>query len=115
MRRQWGRPSGRPALLAVLFLFAPLAHSLAQRAPARDTMSMPVAMPGAMSMAPDPLGIPMDRAGSGTTWIPDAVSLPSRHFMAGGWDMMLHGFAFGQYNKQGGPRGQSQAGSLNWA
>jgi hypothetical protein len=34
--------------------------------------------------------------------------------MAGSWDMMLHGFAFGQYNDQGGPRGQSQAGSLNW-
>jgi hypothetical protein len=67
-----------------------------------------------MAMPPDPLGIPMDRAGSGTTWIPDAVTLPSRHFMAGGWDMMVHGFAFGQYDAQGGPRGESQVGSLNW-
>ena len=65
-------------------------------------------------MPPDPVGVSMDRAGSGTTWIPDAVTLPSRHVMAGGWDMMLHGFAFGQYDKQGGPRGGSQAGSLNW-
>jgi hypothetical protein len=65
-------------------------------------------------MVPEPLGIPMDRMGSGTTWIPDAVSLPSRHFTAGTWDMMFHGFVFGEYDKQGGPRGDSQIGSLNW-
>ena len=75
----------------------------------RDTMQM-----GGKPMVPEPLGVSMDRAGSGTTWIPDAVSLPSRHFTADGWDMMLHGFAFGQYDRQGGPRGASQAGSLNW-
>ena len=39
-----------------------------------------------------PLGISMDRMGSGTTWIPDAVTLPSRHIMAGSWELMLHGF-----------------------
>ena len=57
----------------------------------------------------------MDRMGSGTTWIPDAVSLPARHMMAGRWNVMLHGFAFAQYDKQGGPRGDDQLGSLNWA
>jgi len=67
-----------------------------------------------MAMSPAPLGVPMDRAGSGTTWIPDAVTLPSRHFMAGSWDMMLHGFAFGQFDTQSGARGKSQLGSLNW-
>lgn len=60
------------------------------------------------------LGISMDRMGSGTTWIPDAVALPARHFTSGGWDMMLHGFVFAQENAQGGPRGESQFGSLNW-
>lgn len=65
-------------------------------------------------MVPEPLGVSMNRAGSGTTWIPDSASLPSRHFMAGGWDMMLHGFAFGQLDAQGGDRGESQVGSLNW-
>jgi hypothetical protein len=68
-----------------------------------------------MQMAPDPFGVSMDRMGSGTTWIPDAVSLPSHRFVVGQWNLMLHGFAFGQYDRQGGPRGQSQAGSLNWA
>jgi hypothetical protein len=61
-----------------------------------------------------PLGIPMDRMGSGTTWIPDAVPLPSRHTMAGSWELMLHGFVFVQYNTQSGPRGDDQFGSLNW-
>lgn len=67
------------------------------------------------AMSPGPLGISMDRFGSGTTWIPDAAPLPSTHFMAGGWDLMLHGFLFLQYIDQGGPRGDSQFGSINWA
>jgi hypothetical protein len=62
-----------------------------------------------------PLGISMDRMGSGTTWIPDEVTLPSRHIMLDGWRLMLHGFLFGQYDRQFGPRGSDQLGSLNWA
>jgi len=62
----------------------------------------------------EPLGVPMDRMGSGTTWIPDAVVLPSRHYMKGAWELMFHGFVFTQYNDQSGPRGDSQFGSLNW-
>lgn len=62
-----------------------------------------------------PLGIPMDRMGSGTTWIPDAVTLPSRHLLTNKWMLMLHGFVFVQYNQQNGPRGDEQFGSLNWA
>jgi len=62
----------------------------------------------------DPLGVPMERLGSGTTWVPDAVPLPSRHLMAGSWMLMVHGFGFVQYDKQGGPRGDEQVGSLNW-
>ncbi|MGH7617293.1 MAG: hypothetical protein ACREPM_08710 [Gemmatimonadaceae bacterium] len=74
-----------------------------------DSMAM-----GEMNMVPDPLGVSMDRLGSGTTWIPDAVSLPSRRFNAGSWNLMLHGFAFGEYDNQTGNRGNSQFGSLNW-
>jgi hypothetical protein len=70
----------------------------------RDTMAME-----------GPLGISMDRMGSGTAWIPDDVTLPSRHLMLGGWGVMLHGFVFGEYDKQGSPRGDEQFGSLNWA
>ena len=70
-------------------------------------------MPMSMSME-GPLGISMERMGSGTTWIPDAVILPSRHWMPGKWMVMLHGFVFAQYDEQQGPRGARQFGSLNW-
>ena len=88
----------------------------AQRTPPRDTMSMPPGMDmgQATQMTESPFGISMDRMGSGTTWIPDAVALPSRHFTAGAWSLMVHGFVFAQYNKQSGPRGADQFGSLNW-
>lgn len=65
-------------------------------------------------MAAGPLGISMDRMGSGTTWIPDAVSVPSYGSVIGAWDVMLHGFVFAQYDHQSGPRGDEQFGSLNW-
>jgi hypothetical protein len=65
-------------------------------------------------MMPGPLGISMDRMGSGTTWIPDAVTLPAYHKMLGDWSLMVHGFVFGQFDTQSGPRGDDQIGSLNW-
>lgn len=61
-----------------------------------------------------PLTLSMDRMGSGTTWIPDAVTLPSRHKVFGAWEVMAHGFVFGQYDHQSGKRGDDQVGSLNW-
>src|SRR6267143_5833733 len=80
-------------------------HPMPQQAPMQE-MSM---------MMIDPLGVSMERMGSGTTWIPDAVPLPARHTLAGPWLLMLHGFGFVQYDTQGGPRGDDQLGSLNWA
>ncbi len=82
-----------------------------------DMAGMSMAGPGMAGMpmhAPAPLGIPMTRAGSGTSWTPDAVSLPMLMTAAGRWDLMFHGAAFGQYDAQGGPHGGSQLGSLNW-
>ena len=61
-----------------------------------------------------PAGVSMERMGSGTTWIPDAVSMPNRRRMFGDWMVMAHGFAFAQYDKQSGERGDDQFGSLNW-
>src|SRR6266850_3949217 len=80
------------------------------------THPMPQQAPKPMAMMMiDPLGVSMERMGSGTTWIPDAVPLPARHKMVGSWLVMLHGFGFVQYDKQGGRRGDDQFGSLNWA
>jgi hypothetical protein len=74
----------------------------------------PAAAQTEMKMAPNPLGITMNRGGSGTTWTPDAVTLPSVHVMRGNWEYMVHGFVFGQYIDQGGRRGDTQLGSINW-
>jgi hypothetical protein len=92
-------------MFAVFALVVTLQHP-GHQPPQQPQMSM---------MMIDPLGISMERMGSGTTWIPDAVPLPARHVMAGSWLLMWHGFGFVQYDKQGGPRGADQFGSLNWA
>ena len=70
---------------------------------------------GAPAMMTTPLGIPMTRMGSGTTWIPDAAPIPTGMARAGSWELTWHGFGFVQYDRQGGPRGDEQLGSLNWA
>ena len=79
-----------------------------------------MSMPGMQGHTTDdmmigPAGVSMERMGSGTTWIPDAVSMPSRRRMLGDWMIMAHGFVFAQYDKQSGERGADQFGSLNWA
>ncbi|MEP6549532.1 MAG: hypothetical protein ABJB95_00040 [Gemmatimonadales bacterium] len=87
--------------------------------PTKPADSMHMAMPGMQQHSADdmmigPAGISMERMGSGTTWIPDAVTLPSRRRMMGSWMVMAHGFVFAQYDKQNGERGDDQFGSLNW-
>ncbi len=66
------------------------------------------------AMMTGPLGISMQRMGSGTTWIPDAVRVPSWHAMAGRWELMLHGFAFPEYIRTSGLRGADQFSLPNW-
>ncbi len=73
--------------------------------------SMAMNRHGAMA---GPLGIPMSRMGSGTSWVPDSSPMHAQHFMAGGWELMLHGIAFVQFDKQFTPRGDEQFGSINW-
>jgi hypothetical protein len=72
------------------------------------------AMPG-MSMLPRPLGIPMARMGSGTSWLPDASPMRAYHFMPAGWLLMVHGDVDLYYTHQGTKRGDDQVGSTNWA
>src|SRR6266550_1843848 len=91
----------------------------AMEMPSRPTDSTRMAMPGMRPRTADdmmigPAGVSMERMGSGTTWIPDAVTLPSRRRMLGDWMLMAHGFVFAQYDKQSGERGDDQFGSLNW-
>jgi hypothetical protein len=115
--------AGYSLALALSFAIAekPLeAQSAAQdTAHKKGTMQMPMNMPGMKHRSADdmmigPAGVSMERMGSGTTWIPDAVTLPSRRRMLGDWMVMAHGFVFAQYDKQSGERGDDQFGSLNW-
>jgi hypothetical protein len=62
----------------------------------------------------DPLGLPMTRMGSGTTWLPDSAPMFGVMRNAGAWMFMMHGSVFVQQSVQGGERGDSQFGSANW-
>ncbi|HET7564509.1 MAG TPA: hypothetical protein VFJ96_05915 [Gemmatimonadaceae bacterium] len=72
-----------------------------------DTMSMSAAIVL-------PLGIPMTRLGSGTSWQPDAAPMHTYMFSAGAWAFMAMGEAYLQYDRQGSARGDDQFGSVNW-
>lgn len=61
-----------------------------------------------------PLGIPLTREGSGTSWQPDASPMAAIHARAAGWLFMVHGNVFLNYDVQGSARGDSQVDSINW-
>jgi hypothetical protein len=58
--------------------------------------------------------LPSPHAGSGTGWQPASVPANEWMWMHGGWELMAHGVIFIDYNKQGGPRGEGKAESVNW-
>ena len=58
-------------LLAIALLPSMLSAQRPEHQMPQRTTRKPMAM-----MMIDPLGISMERMGSGTTWIPDAVALP---------------------------------------
>src|SRR5436190_16859172 len=61
-----------------------------------------------------PLGIPVSRLGSGTSWLPDSSPMRGGHFSVGEWSLMLHGAAYGQYDHQNGFRRETQHGLIDW-
>jgi len=109
------RGSVLPSRLAALLGFLIALPVWAQTPP--TTMRMGPDSSARMSMGmrtPDPLGVTMERMGSGTTWVPDAAPIPAYNGNAGSWDLTGHGFVFGQYDHQSGTRGSNQFGSLDW-
>ncbi len=101
----WGRTTLRTA--TALLLLAPSALYAQHEGHDMSAMSnAPMVRFGA--------GVPMNRFASGTSWIPDAVSLPSQSWKSGDWHLMAHGYGFLQFDHQSGPRGAVQLGSLNW-
>lgn len=99
--------SPHPAL-AQHMSHAPARQDASTRA---DSMTMPPVQPGTMTTA---LGLPISRLGSGTSWLPDASPMHAAHYSAGQWGFMLHGLAFGMYDKQFSDRGDDQVSSPNW-
>jgi hypothetical protein len=55
----------------------------------------------------------MTREASGTAWQPEASPMEGMHLMHDDWMLMLHGFAFGIYDDQSGPRGGEKFYSPN--
>jgi hypothetical protein len=115
------RRACRVAAAPILYALFAASPAHAQHQHPADSSKMPMKMPmgsdtsmAHMPSMSSPAGVSMDRMGSGTTWIPDAVRLPSRNRMLGDWMVMTHGFLFAQYDHQGGERGDDQFGSLNW-
>ena len=64
--------------------------------------------------APMPLGIPENRLGSGTSWLPDAAPMQAIHIPLGGWTAMAHGSLSLLVDAQSGPRGATEFRVLNW-
>jgi hypothetical protein len=82
-----------------------------------DSGAMQAMGAGHHMLAPGPLGIPMTRMGSGTSWLPDDAPMHADHAMAGGWQFMLHYLAFATYDHQQSDRdidGSSQVNGLDW-
>ena len=55
----------------------------------------------------------MSREASGTSWQPEAARHEGVHIMMGPWMAMLHGYADGVYDHQGGDRGDTKFFSSN--
>src|SRR5690242_4473383 len=82
---------------------------LALGTPAAAQMPMGMPMPSA-----GVLGISDSRAGSGTSWLPDANPMHAAHYQAGAWTLMLHGAAFALYDNQGSARGANRQAATDW-
>jgi hypothetical protein len=92
--------------IAASTAFAPLFSTVE----AQHDMS---AMAGGHALAL-PLGIPLTRLGSGTSWLPDSAPARMAHLTAGDWTMMVHGAVFPMYDRQTTLHGDSRFGLIDW-
>ena len=91
------------ALCGALAAAVPIARAAAQ-----------VDMTGMPRAASLPLGIPEQRLGSGTSWLPDAAPMQAIHVPLGAWTAMAHGAVSLLLDAQGGPRGATEVKLINW-
>src|SRR5262249_38882634 len=76
-----------------------------------DMTHMETASGGGPSL---PLNLASAKTGSGTSWLPDSSLVPRFHASLGGWNVMLHGAAFAQYDTQTTVHGGRQFGLTDW-
>jgi hypothetical protein len=111
-------------LLVVLLVFCNLHFATSQNEgmhhgmPQDSTMSMQMEA-GKMKMpSMIMLTLPMERDGSGTSWLPDNSPMYAFHNMFGMWNAMLHGELTLRYTAQdafkSGSRGSSRFSGPNW-
>jgi hypothetical protein len=86
----------------------PAQHDPAQHDPAQHDMAT---MPGMAGMAGMDMGdTAQSTPGSGTSRLPAGEGMMHGvHLTPGAWAVMLHGYAWGTYSDQGGPRGDRQS------
>jgi hypothetical protein len=87
----------------------PMHEMASTNAPADSEMDMPMShsMHGMYGL------YPMTREASGTAWQPDDAPMGGLHYMHEDWMFMLHGYADGVYDYQGGQRGDRKFFSPN--
>ncbi len=85
-----------------------------QNADASHTNMQGLDMPGMDMSQPGAEWMPSPHMSSGTGWQPAATVGHMWMMSEGGWDVMVHGVVFVDYNQQGGPRGEGKAESVNW-
>jgi hypothetical protein len=81
-------------------------HAMPAPAPSED--DLPPLGTGPSTQLSGALGdYSMMRDSSGTSWQPESTPMEAIHGLAGDWATMVHGYIFGIYDHQGGPRGDS--------
>lgn len=65
-------------------------------------------------MGTNPVGIPLSRFASGTSWLPDSTPMYGVMQHSEKWNLMYHGAAFLAYDKMNGPRGNQKVVLPNW-
>ena len=105
-------PIAKPSIAfysAAVRIFVRLGFSLLVAAAAPGHAQMGHAMAGMAGMDHETDAPAAPGAGSGTSRLPAGETMRGLHATAGDWTVMVHGYAWGVYTDQGGPRGADQA------
>ncbi|OGI30566.1 MAG: hypothetical protein A2287_10120 [Candidatus Melainabacteria bacterium RIFOXYA12_FULL_32_12] len=93
----------------------PQSDHMDHQAPSEMKKMEPIELPKPKQQSPmDLIMLNMRRDGSGTSWQPIDNPMLMKMWQLGRWTTMLHWSVFGDYDNQGGPRGDQGFYSENW-